>query len=77
VSPNASYYSFTVTGDVERSEELSTVPADAPAADLKADEVFDGRVEGTVAEGVDAYRFSGTVTQFDISGFAVIDFENR
>ncbi|ELZ31629.1 hypothetical protein C474_08147 [Halogeometricum pallidum JCM 14848] len=75
-SRNTSHYSFTVTGDIERSEELSTVPTDAPAADLKADEVLDGRVEGTVAEGVDAYRFSGSITQFDITGFAIVDFEN-
>ncbi|MDS0295168.1 hypothetical protein [Halogeometricum luteum] len=74
---NTSHYSFTVTGDVERSAELSVVPADAPAGDLKTDEVLDGRVEGTVTEGVDAYRFSGSITQFDITGFAVVDFENR
>jgi hypothetical protein len=61
-------YRFEVTGDVAR---------DASAASVQADDVVDGGVvEGSVYGGVDAFRFSGDVASFSVSGNATITFND-
>jgi len=61
-------YSFTVSGDLEKAPETGSVESD--------DVVSDRSATGQVVGGVDAYRFSGDVTSFLLSGTAAVDFEN-
>lgn len=61
-------YRFEVTGDVAR---------DAATASVQADDVIDGGVvQGSVYGGVDAFRFSGDVASFRVSGNATITFDD-
>ena len=62
-------YEFTVDGAIAKSPDLGTVDSD--------DVIDAGSVVGTVEDEADAYRFSGDVTSFDMSGSAAIRFEDN
>jgi hypothetical protein len=60
-------YSFTIDGEVVKSRSVGTI---------NDSDVIDGQtVTGTVNGGVDAFRFSGDLTQFDVDGTVVVRFE--
>lgn len=65
---SSSDYSFTVSGELEKAPDVGMVESD--------DVVSDGSATGQVAGGTDAYRFSGNITSFLLSGSASVDFEN-
>lgn len=65
---NSTMYSFVVDGDVEKDPERgSTNPYDT---------ISNGAVTGRVLAGVDAYRFSGKIVQFHVSGGASVTIED-
>jgi hypothetical protein len=72
ITDQVSTYSFSVTGEVQQSDELSE-GQDRSVIDEIPDLVSEGTVEGIVKEGIDGYRFSGDVTSMQISGNAVIN----
>lgn len=74
-SDASSTYSFEVSGEVRQSEELTSAPADASAWDTLASNVSNGKVLGIVRDGVDGYRYSGTVTSMQVCGDATVEFE--
>lgn len=60
------HYSFEVTGDVEK---------DAERGSIQSNDRIDGTtVNGTVYGGVDAYRYSGSVTNFDTDDAVAVAF---
>ncbi|MFC4542213.1 hypothetical protein ACFO5R_09765 [Halosolutus amylolyticus] len=64
-----SRYSFTIDGDVSKSEYRD-------ASIDRADTIDDSTVEGFVDAGaVDAYWFDGTIADFKLSGTAEVDVE--
>jgi hypothetical protein len=73
----SSTYSFSVDGDVVQSEELTTVPEDASAWDSVASNVSDGKVLGVVRDGVDGYRFSGSIANLQVCGNADVNIERE
>jgi len=77
VSDSSSTYSFEVSGEVRQSEELTSTPADASAWDTLASNVSNGKVLGIVRDGVDGYRYSGTVTSMQVCGDATVEFETQ
>lgn len=74
-SESMTEYTFTVSGDVVRDPELSSVSSDAPAWDQIEDIAKDGKVIGLVGEGVDVYRYDGTIQQLTVRGDADVTFE--
>lgn len=67
-------YSFAATGDVHRSRyRQASINRDTSTADT----VSDGRVNGTVAGGADAYRFGGRLTEFRLDGPADVRLNGR
>jgi hypothetical protein len=64
----ASLYSFTVSGSVEPSADLSTAPEDGDKWDELEDNVNESSVTGIVGKGIDGYRYSGNLTALDIDG---------
>jgi len=62
-------YEFSVDGHVAKSLELGTVEAE--------DTIADGAVTGTVEGERDAYRFTGTLTGFDMDGSATLRFQTN
>lgn len=65
-----STYQFTVTGDVARDPERSTVGDSATPWDALGDEVDGNTVAGVVGNGVDAYGFSGEIETIEVTGEA-------
>lgn len=63
-------YRFTVTGSVSKDQERTTVGDDALPWDGLDDSASGSEVVGIVGNGVDAYRFTGTLTDIDIRGNA-------
>jgi len=72
ITDQVSTYSFSVTGEVQQSDELSE-GQDRSVIDEIPDIVSDGTVKGIVKKGIDGYRFSGDITTMQISGNAVIN----
>lgn len=65
VSPETlSKYSFTVDGNVEKSDELGSVQAN--------DSISGRTISGEVLGGRDGYRFTGDVTDFEVVGDPVV-----
>ena len=58
-------YAFSVSGDIEKDAEYGSVNAFDTAAD--------GAAEGRIVGGKDAFRFSGSITDFRLSGAAVVE----
>jgi hypothetical protein len=67
-SDGASLYSFTVSGSVEPSADLSTAPEDGDSWDELEDKVDGNTVSGIVGKGLDGYRYSGYLTALEIDG---------
>jgi hypothetical protein len=74
-SRGGAQYEFAVTGEVERDAEASTAPADAHTWDQSEDSVDGSAVDGQVWDGVDTYRFSGTLSRLKVDGNARVNFE--
>jgi len=68
-------YTFTVSGSVARDEANSEVTDDGTSWDQIEDIASDGKVVGLVGSGVDAYRFSGGVTEITVDGDATVSIE--
>jgi hypothetical protein len=68
-------YTFTVSGEVVRDTEASTRTVDSTDWDRVEDFASDGKVIGLVGTGVDAYRFSGTITGITVDGDATFTVE--
>lgn len=67
-SEGACRYTFQVeNGDVEKDAEHGSVNS--------FDSISDGAVTGRVIGGKDAYRYTGTVTEFNLEGTAEVRFE--
>ncbi|MFC6838449.1 hypothetical protein [Halomarina ordinaria] len=64
-----SSYRFEVDGEVEKYADIGTVSAE--------DRIDGGTVTGSVSGGVDAYRFDGDLTAFDVDGTATVGFDER
>ena len=60
----ASTYRFTVSGGLSAAPEAEPLEVD--------DNISGPSAEGAVRNGTDSYRFSGTVTDFDLHGDAVV-----
>ncbi|KTG07836.1 hypothetical protein AUR64_02055 [Haloprofundus marisrubri] len=58
-------YAVAVTGDIKHTEIVGTTDSE--------DEVNGNKASGAVAGGIDAYLFSGSITQFNLSGSASVD----
>ncbi|WP_158059377.1 hypothetical protein [Halorussus halophilus] len=68
-APNAvSEYTFTVSGEVRKSDALGSINS--------YDEASDGTISGRVVGGKDGYRFSGEITGFELSGPASVQVED-
>jgi hypothetical protein len=67
-------YKIAVSGDLKRDAEASS-GGDAAPVDSLDDRVSGGRVVGVVDEGVDVYRFSGSITTSEVNGKATVDFD--
>jgi hypothetical protein len=63
-----SIYTFTVSGDVEPSTELSSAPSEGNKWDEMQDNIDGKTVSGTVGKGFDGYRYSGTLTNLQVDG---------
>lgn len=63
-------YAFSVSGEVEWNDEYSEVRDGGTVWDGLTDNVRNGRVVGLVGNAVDAYSFTGRVTDVDIRGKA-------
>lgn len=64
-----STYAIEVSGELEKSGSL---------ASIQSNDVIDGSsVEGQVVGGKDAYRYSGEVTRVEVSGPAVLQFDDN
>ncbi|SNZ16953.1 hypothetical protein SAMN06269185_2826 [Natronoarchaeum philippinense] len=74
---SSSTYSFEVSGEIRQSEELTSTPSNASAWDSLASNVSNGKVLGIVRDGVDGYRYSGTVTSMQVCGDATVEFETQ
>ncbi len=61
-----SQYEFTVDGEVEKTDEAGSID--------ERDEIAGTSVSGAVDGGVDAYRYSGSVTNFRLDGTADVRF---
>ncbi|QZP39690.1 hypothetical protein [Halobaculum magnesiiphilum] len=68
-------YTFTVSGEVVRDTEASSKTEDGTDWDRVEDFARDGKVIGVVGSGVDAYRFSGTLTGVTVDGEADLTIE--
>ncbi|WP_336035046.1 right-handed parallel beta-helix repeat-containing protein [Halobacterium yunchengense] len=68
-------YTFTVSGDVARDADLSSTTEDGSTWDRVEDFARDGKVIGLVGSGVDAFRFSGGVTELTVEGDATVTVE--
>jgi hypothetical protein len=65
-NPATANYSFDVTGEVEK---------DAERGSIQESDVIDGtNVTGSVVQGIDAYRYTGSVTKFKTSGPVSVEF---
>ena len=68
-SKGACQYSFEVEGgDVEKDAEHGSINS--------FDTISNGTVTGRVISGKDAYRYTGTVTKFNLEGTAIVRFED-
>lgn len=67
-----SNYTFTVSGQVERSEELTHVEDSGNVWDDLPSDVSGQRAIGIVGRGQDGYRYSGEVTSLRITGNATV-----
>jgi hypothetical protein len=63
-SPGRSDYTFSVSGSVEPDGDVGAIEA--------ADTIDGASVSGAVHRDVDAYRFSGTLTELDVVGTAAV-----
>lgn len=72
---HATWYEFSVSGDLERSDELSS-GSDATVLDGLTDTVSDGTARGYVSLGIDGYRFSGVITSISIRGNASVSIDD-
>ena len=70
-----SRYQFSVSGSVTRDRERSTLSDGGLPWDTLTDEVTDGHVTGIVGNGIDAYRYTGTLTNIDTRGQATFNVE--
>lgn len=68
-------YRVEVSGQIERSDGLSSVANGGTRWDELDDQVDDSTATGIVAKGMDGYRYSGTVTRLDIDGRADVTIE--
>ena len=68
-------YTFTVSGEVVRDTEESSRTVDGTDWDRVEDFAEDGKVIGLVGSGVDAYRFSGSITGVSVDGEASLSVE--
>ncbi|WP_224271133.1 hypothetical protein [Haloprofundus salinisoli] len=64
-SEGVTNYSVAVTGEIKHTDIVGTVDAE--------DEANGNKASGAVAGGIDAYLFSGDITQFNLSGSASVD----
>lgn len=60
-------YALEVSGDIAAAPDLGEVE--------DADSVSGSRVEGSVSDGLDGFRFSGEVTDFNLAGAGSVRFE--
>lgn len=65
-------YEFSVSGQLERNEEQSSINGDGLPWDKMNDYVGDNTAIGVVGNGKDVYRFSGTITSISVDGTAGI-----
>lgn len=63
----SSSYDLSVSGTIARSPDLASAEAD--------DTIEPGHVTGTVTDGQDAYRFTGTITYLTVDGSAKLHFD--
>lgn len=64
-TPDAtSEYTFGVSGEINKTDELGTVDS--------TDTIEDGVATGSIGDDTDAYRFSGELTEFRLSGPASV-----
>ncbi|MFC7134044.1 MULTISPECIES: right-handed parallel beta-helix repeat-containing protein [Salinibaculum] len=67
-SDAASVYSFTVSGSVEASADLSSAPEDGNRWDELQDNIDGSTVTGVVGKGLDGYRYSGALVGLEVDG---------
>jgi len=70
-------YTFTVSDAVARDVDASTVTGDGTPWDQLEDIAQNGKVIGLVGTGVDAYQFSGGITDITVDGDATIEIERN
>jgi len=70
-----SRYTFSVTGEAEQSEELTSLADERHPWDAMQSIVSDGDVTGIVGNGEDGYRYSGEITSLQIHGNADVNIE--
>jgi len=71
-------YSASVSGDIARDEEQSTIKEGGSPWDTIEDDVAGSEAVGMVGYGKDVYRFSGQLENIDLRGEAVVtlDYDN-
>ncbi len=67
-------YTFSVTGDVELDEAISS-EGNSRWDDMD-DVVEDGTVTGVVAKGIDGFRYSGEITSINVDGVVDVSIES-
>ena len=68
VSDDLAQYKVVVSGRIERSSSLSSIPDSGGPWDEIADRVDGSTATGVVAKGLDGYRFSGELVSFQVKG---------
>jgi len=67
-SPELAQYKVVVSGQIEKSDGLSSVVDGGSPWDKIEDRVKDDTATGVVAKGIDGYRFSGELIGFQVKG---------
>lgn len=71
-SDGVSQYVLTVTGELERSEEHTSIVNGGLAWDTLPSNVSGDKAIGVVGQGTDAYRYSGNVKTVEVRGNAAL-----
>lgn len=72
-----SQYVLTVSGELERSEDYTSIANKGMAWDALPSNVSEDKAIGVIGQGVDGYRYSGNVVSVEVRGDATLHIDRR